>query len=247
MNQEFENRTKELLEELKIIEYLMDNRGQVKLNTTMTLSGIDDEEFPEMSFNIFNDNYKLLKCLRVDRLRELAKIDNIEEERVVLFCDGSSYPKNPGSMGIGVLMLEPDGCEKTLAMYGGEGTNNRAELLATIMGIRQYPEGSKLEVRTDAMYVVKGMTTWVYEWIMNGYLKKDGSKVKNTDLWKVLFNLNKRYDIKYVWVKGHQQDEYFNSKADVLARKGATKNNGDADIKIIFDSFYYELLRESLK
>ena len=57
--------------------------------------------------------------------------------------------------------------------------------------------------------------------------KKMGGKlhqkkpVKNKDLWKKLKSLSSKHSIKWIWVKGHDQDKY-NNLVDELAQ-GAIK------------------------
>lgn len=53
-----------------------------------------------------------------------------------LHCDGSAVP-NPGRMGIGAVLLTPDGHRHTLSEKLSEsGCNNEAELQALVAGLR---------------------------------------------------------------------------------------------------------------
>ncbi len=48
-------------------------------------------------------------------------------------------------------------------------------------------------------------------------------KVKNKDLWKELDHLSEKYQIKWLWVKGHSGD-IANEEVDQLAREAANLN-----------------------
>lgn len=55
----------------------------------------------------------------------------------VVYCDGSASP-NPGRMGIGAVLMEPDGTRHTLSQAMPErGCNNEAELLALMAALRE--------------------------------------------------------------------------------------------------------------
>ncbi|VDB83112.1 unnamed protein product [Peniophora sp. CBMAI 1063] len=69
-------------------------------------------------------------------------------------------------------------------------SSNRAKLYATILALQACPwakEGGKtLVVAGDLKYVVRGITEWVWRWRENGWIKSDGDRVKNVDLWELL-------------------------------------------------------------
>ena len=55
----------------------------------------------------------------------------------VISCDGSAVP-NPGRMGIGAVMTEPNGTRHTLSQaMPDRGCNNEAELLALMVALRE--------------------------------------------------------------------------------------------------------------
>ena len=55
----------------------------------------------------------------------------------VVYCDGSALP-NPGRMGIGAVLTEPDGTRHTLSQAMPErGCNNEAELLALMVALHE--------------------------------------------------------------------------------------------------------------
>ena len=54
----------------------------------------------------------------------------------VVYCDGSALP-NPGRMGLGAVLIGPDGTRHTLSHAAGtKGCNNEAELRALMAALR---------------------------------------------------------------------------------------------------------------
>jgi ribonuclease HI len=55
----------------------------------------------------------------------------------IVFCDGSASP-NPGRMGLGAVLMEPDGTRHLLSQAThSSGCNNEAELLALMLALRE--------------------------------------------------------------------------------------------------------------
>jgi len=138
---------------------------------------------------------------------------------LTIYTDGACSG-NPGPGGWGVLLQYGDK-EKTLK--GGEPstTNNRMEMTAAIKAIEAINETYTGEIIlwTDSTYVMKGITEWIHGWKKKNWVKSDKKPVINTDLWKVLDNLNSQKNIQWNWVKGHAGVEG-NERADELARQG---------------------------
>ena len=139
-----------------------------------------------------------------------------------VYTDGACSG-NPGSGGWGVVILTDK-----LKTYNGsekETTNNRMELKAAIMGIKNSDVTSQITIYTDSKYVKDGITNWITNWKKKNWITASKKPVKNQDLWKELDNMNNQYNVKWEWVKAHQDndsdDSKYNNMADQLARKGA--------------------------
>ena len=139
-----------------------------------------------------------------------------------VYTDGACSG-NPGSGGWGVVILEDK-----VKIYNGsenETTNNRMELKAAIMGIKNADTTTEITIYTDSKYVKDGITNWIKNWKKNNWITASKKPVKNQDLWKELDNMNNQYNVKWEWVKAHQDndsdDSKYNNMADQLARKGA--------------------------
>jgi ribonuclease HI len=137
---------------------------------------------------------------------------------VEVWTDGACSG-NPGPGGWGVL-LRYNGHEKELC--GGEATpttNNRMELTAAIRALEALTRPSTVKLHTDSVYVRSGITSWMANWVRNGWLTSDKKPVKNADLWQALAAEVKRHQVEWLWVKGHAGDEG-NERADALANQG---------------------------
>lgn len=139
------------------------------------------------------------------------------EKNVDLFTDGACRG-NPGNGGWGVL-LRYGGHEKEL--YGGERetTNNRMELTAVIMGLRQLKQPCRVRITTDSRYVMQGATEWLEGWKRRNWRTAAKKPVLNQDLWRRLDGLATEHEIDWQWVRGHSGHPE-NEKADQLANRG---------------------------
>lgn len=136
---------------------------------------------------------------------------------VEAFTDGACRG-NPGPGGWGVLLRYED---KEKQLHGGalNTTNNRMELLAAIMALESLTCSCYVRLTTDSVYVKKGITEWIDNWIKRGWKTANKEPVKNVDLWQRLYTATQRHQIDWQWVKGHN-GHIENEMADKLANKG---------------------------
>jgi ribonuclease HI len=97
-------------------------------------------------------------------------------------------------------------------------TNNRMELMAVIAGLEAMKKtGLNITVYSDSQYVVKAVKEgWLKKWIATNFA---GGK-KNRDLWMRFHQLSQSFQMKFVWVKGHA-DNQWNNRCDELATAAA--------------------------
>ena len=134
-----------------------------------------------------------------------------------LFTDGACRG-NPGKGGWGVLLRYGD---REKELYGGERetTNNRMELTAVIMGLKQLKRPCRVRITTDSKYVMQGATEWLEDWKRRNWKTAAKKPVLNQDLWRQLDSLAGEHEIDWRWVKGHSGHPE-NEKADLLANRG---------------------------
>ena len=144
---------------------------------------------------------------------------------VVIYTDGACSG-NPGAGGWGVVVINNMDIEKFNG-YEKDTTNNRMELMAAIEGIAKQKTGTIITLYTDSKYVKDGITKWVINWKNNNWLTSAKKPVKNKDLWQRLDILCGTYEVRWKWVRAHQEDmsdeTIYNNMADKLARDGIEK------------------------
>ena len=136
---------------------------------------------------------------------------------IKIWTDGSCLG-NPGPGGW--AFIATDGTQ-IFERSGGEKntTNNRMELMAVLRALSAV-KNRKVEIHTDSQYVKNGMQSWVNNWKRNNWRTADKKPVKNQDLWIALDERAAEFDIKWVWVRGHNGNQ-MNERADELARSAA--------------------------
>lgn len=136
---------------------------------------------------------------------------------VIIYTDGACRG-NPGPGGWGVLIEHG---ELSKQLYGGNvsTTNNKMELTAAIMALREFKEPCEVILYTDSKYVINGIEEWIHNWKKKGWIGSNKKLVKNIELWKELDELRQEHTIKWNWVKGHSGDPG-NETADMLANRG---------------------------
>jgi len=139
---------------------------------------------------------------------------------IKIWTDGSCLG-NPGPGGW--AFVATDG-KNTAERSGGEAntTNNRMELMAVIRALTAAQRHSEIEIHTDSQYVKNGMQSWIKNWKRNNWRTADKKPVKNQDLWMQLDELAGKIKLHWVWVRGHNGEE-FNERCDELARTQAEK------------------------
>lgn len=138
---------------------------------------------------------------------------------VQLFTDGACSG-NPGPGGWAFILRHP-ASGKELQRSGAEPltTNNRMELLAVILGLEALKRPTSVELVSDSIYVVKGLSEWLPKWKANGWRRRDGDRwaeIKNEDLWRRLDRLLAKHRVSVRHIPGHAGHPE-NERCDALA------------------------------
>ena len=162
-------------------------------------------------------------------------MDNIVENAINIFTDGSSYSgPRKGGMGILFVVINDEGHEETLehVPQGHKGANNQQmELQACVEAfdflLSKYSpirltEYRKVIVNTDSMYVTENFNRAKYEWPTTKWLTRDGAPVANAEIWKNLVKKSQKLGmpVHFQWVKGHKSSAG-NKAADKMAERSA--------------------------
>lgn len=126
---------------------------------------------------------------------------------IVIYCDGACSG-NPGPGGWGAIVGTPDGKVRELGGGDPRTTNNQMELLAATEALRAVDGlASEVVVYTDSVYVIRGITQWIWGWIRNGWRTAEGKDVLNKDHWQALAAVvgkrKKPHGITWKYVRGH--------------------------------------------
>lgn len=134
---------------------------------------------------------------------------------ISIFSDGSSEGNSIGAIGWAYIIVRENEILDCGAGGHSVGTNNVAELMAAIEGLRAFKKlkeilphfgilDDDIELVSDSQYVL-GIT--------NGQFRP----TKNLSLAKEIKALGKELKITTRWVKGHNGD-FYNEKCDELAK-----------------------------
>lgn len=130
---------------------------------------------------------------------------------IKIYTDGAAQG-NPGPGGYGTIM-KYGSHEKELSQGYELTTNNRMELMAVIAGLEAIKrQGIPVTIYSDSKYVVEAVEKgWLWDWERKGFAKK-----ANPDLWKRYIPLHRRFNPKFVWIRGHNGHPE-NERCDRLA------------------------------
>lgn len=142
---------------------------------------------------------------------------------IQIYTDGACSG-NPGPGAYAVIMKFNDR-EKILTEGFRKTTNNRMELLSVIVALEKittdkYP----VEIYSDSKYVIDAITKgWVFNWVKTNFKGK-----KNEDLWRRFLEVEKKFNITYHWVKGHNGHPE-NERCDKIAVDSSKSLNLNID------------------
>lgn len=141
--------------------------------------------------------------------------------KVIIYTDGSCSG-NPGPGGWGAVLIFGEN-KKTVAGGSKNTTNNRMELTAVIEALSALKRPCEIELHSDSQYFINAMTKgWLESWQKKGWVKADKKPVLNRDLWERIIEETSKHEMTYVWVRGHNGDEY-NELCDFLATEQTKK------------------------
>lgn len=140
-----------------------------------------------------------------------------------IYTDGAAQG-NPGRGGYGVIMKYNDHV-KELSEGFRLTTNNRMELLAVISGLEAIRRtGIPVTIYSDSEYVVNAVEKgWIWQCEKINFKKK-----ANVDLWQRYIPLHKKFNPKFVWIRGHAGHPE-NERCDYLAVQAASGFNLGVD------------------
>lgn len=154
----------------------------------------------------------------------------MQTAQVHIYTDGAARG-NPGPGGYGIVMEwvgKP--YKKEFSQGFKHTTNNRMELLAVIEALKKLKnQGTRVIVFTDSKYVADAVNKgWVFGWEKKAFKDR-----KNADLWQEFLKIYRQHQVKFKWVKGHN-DHPQNERCDQLAVEASKKS------RLLIDSGFTE-------
>lgn len=148
---------------------------------------------------------------------------------VTIYTDGSARgnPNGPGGYGTVLQYVDTKGRlhEREYSAGYEKTTNNRMELMAAIVGLEALNRPCKVLLYSDSQYLVNAFNQhWIEGWLKHAWVNSKKEPVKNIDLWKRLLEVQKKHEVTFVWVKGHNGNPE-NERCDQLATKAADGDN----------------------
>ena len=126
---------------------------------------------------------------------------------ILIFCDGACSG-NPGPGGWGTIVVRPAGEVQEIGGWAPETTNNQMELTAAIRGLESIRQViGPVQIYTDSVYVIRGITQWIWGWRKRGWKNSEGQDVANRDFWEALARAVRERGpespISWHFVRGH--------------------------------------------
>ncbi len=156
-------------------------------------------------------------------------------ERIEVYTDGACSG-NPGNGGYAFVIIK--GGKEILKLSGSQEktTNNQMELKAIVRAMEHVlsefgsfavKNKSNVFIYSDSAYCVNAVDKgWIKFWETNGWISRSGEPIKNVELWLKLNSMlkNKRFEFKFIKVKGHSGNKY-NEMVDKAAKNAIIRLN----------------------
>lgn len=131
-------------------------------------------------------------------------------DQIIIYSDGACSG-NPGPGGWGSIVIDQ---HQVIELGGGDysTTNNRMEMTATLEALkfclRQKTKAKRIIIFTDSVYVIRGITQWIFGWKKRGWKNAENGEVSNQDIWidfdQVVQAIKaEKIELKWNFIKGH--------------------------------------------
>lgn len=155
-------------------------------------------------------------------------MEEAEIKKVEIYTDGGCISNPGGNGGYGVVLLYNNHRKELSGGYQNT-TNNRMELMAAIKGLESLKGKCKVTIYSDSKYLTEAIDKgWIFKWIRKDWMRTKTEEVKNVDLWKRLWVLIQKHEVKFQWVRGHSGNEE-NERCDQLATEAMCLLNLEKD------------------
>lgn len=159
-----------------------------------------------------------------------------------IYTDGSFRKPNIGAYGY--VVVQHDSIVKEFVETKLHTTNNIMELTAIKVALEYVKPGAYANIYSDSQYAVFSLNKWVWLWKKNDWKTRDGSPVKNRELFEAILKASQDKYIKFIWVKGHDGNRH-NERCDELVQNATLEIQSSLEAnsnlsKTEHESFYNE-------
>lgn len=223
--------------ELKTMSKQLEQALAALSEATSALELVATPRRPDGTYNRSREACEELAAKALEKVRHLMNGERVQATQaqlevqqpreldpalpIVVFSDGACKG-NPGPAAWGVAVLQDGQLMSSQGGFIGRATNQVAELMAAIEGLKRTPAGASVELVSDSQYVLKGLTEWRSGWLARGWKNGKGEPVANQSYWVTLYALADARKVKTRWVKGHSGDRY-NELCDELANQAIAR------------------------
>ena len=158
----------------------------------------------------------------------------MENKVINLWTDGGAR-SSTGISGWAYVGYIGDDTEAPITNKGAvEGfTNQQMEMTAVIKALDSIPfemlKEYSIKIHTDSAYICNCFKDkWWAKWIMNDWKNSKGKDVANKEYWECIIDFYNSYDIEFVKVRGHSDNE-LNNLADKLVNEAMDKLEEELD------------------
>lgn len=154
-------------------------------------------------------------------------------DKIEIYTDGACAG-NPGKGAAAFVIIENDVVIYEYAVAYRLTTNNRMEMLAILLALRNIELNNyqKVKIYSDSNLVVSAFNSnWLENWKRNNWVKSDKKPVLNKDIWNDIYPLNQKLKPTYIWVKGHS-GVFYNERCDFLANEALDYANFNNEFHI---------------
>lgn len=132
------------------------------------------------------------------------------------------------SSGVIAFILEaelPDGKKVTKPhFFQIEGlSEQRSWLMAAVMALEKIKEGKEAVIHGNSAYLACGFR-YLEEWERSGWKRSNGAKIKNEDLWRRIFELQKSRKARFLSDQSHPYSKWLPWEAEKQAKKKEGKH-----------------------
>jgi len=125
----------------------------------------------------------------------------------------------PGPGGYAAILVHATDRVEEISGGWPLATSNVMELWAAVAGLQALSGPSKVTLHTTSKYVFEGATRWMAGWERHNWRKKDGSSVKNKEIWLELARAMGDHDVTWRHLR--------KNRSQTFAEIGQSLRSGD--------------------